>query len=87
MRVHAEGAGRIAENAARAQVARLVHVSAIGADPASPSAYAKSKAAGERAVLGGVPAATVLRPSVVFGPEDQFFNRFAAMAQDRRSCR
>ena len=55
-------------------------MSAIGADPRSPSAYARTKAAGEAAVRDAFPTATILRPSVVFGPEDQFFNRFAAMA-------
>ena len=59
----------------------MVHVSAIGADENSPSAYARSKAAGEKAVLAAVPSATILRPSVVFGPEDQFTNRFAALAR------
>ena len=58
----------------------FVHISAIGADPRSPSAYARTKAAGEAAVRDAFPTATILRPSVVFGPEDQFFNRFAAMA-------
>jgi NADH dehydrogenase len=80
-RVHAEGAGVVAEAAAAAGVGRLVHLSAIGADPASPSQYARSKAEGERLVRAGFPAATLLRPSVVFGPEDQFFNRIAALAQ------
>jgi NADH dehydrogenase len=80
-RVHAEGAGVVAEAAAAAGVGRLVHLSAIGADPASPSLYASSKAEGERVVRAGFPAATLLRPSVVFGPEDQFFNRIAALAQ------
>ena len=55
-------------------------MSAIGADPRSPSAYARTKAAGEAAARDAFPTATILRPSVVFGPEDQFFNRFAAMA-------
>ena len=76
---HAEGAGRIARLSAEAGVSRLVHVSAIGADPASPSQYGISKAAGEQAVRQGFPGATILRPSVVFGPEDPFFNRFAGM--------
>ncbi len=80
-RIHGEGAGIIAKAAAAAGVRRLVQVSAIGADAASPSLYARSKAAGEAAVLAALPQATILRPSVVFGPEDQFFNRFAAMAQ------
>jgi uncharacterized protein YbjT (DUF2867 family) len=80
-RVHADGAGRVARLAAAAGVERLVHVSAIGADPASPSAYGTSKAAGEEAVRVAFPDATILRPSIVFGPEDNFFNRFAAMAR------
>jgi NADH dehydrogenase len=80
-RVHAEGAGRVARLAAAAGVERLVHVSAIGADPGSPSAYGTSKAAGEQAVRAAFPDATILRPSIVFGPEDQFFNRFAALAR------
>jgi NADH dehydrogenase len=78
--VQANGAGAVA-NAAAAVGAAMVHVSAIGADESSPSRYARAKAAGEKAVLSAVPSATVLRPSVVFGPEDQFTNRFAAMAQ------
>ncbi len=61
--------------------ARLVHVSAIGADANSPSRYARSKAEGERRVLAAAPQATVMRPSIVFGPEDDFFNRFAALAR------
>ena len=65
----------------RAAGARMVHVSAIGADEKSPSAYARAKAAGEKAVLAAVPSATILRPSLMFGPEDQFTNRFAALAR------
>ncbi len=80
-RVQAEGAGRIGRLAAEAGVAKLVHISAIGADVASPSQYAKSKAAGEQAVRAAFPSATILRPSIVFGPEDAFFNRFAAIAR------
>src|SRR6185312_510215 len=80
-RIHADGAGRIARLAAAAGAERLVHVSAIGADAANPSRYGASKAAGEQAVLSAFPRATILRPSIVFGPEDQFFNRFAAMAR------
>jgi uncharacterized protein YbjT (DUF2867 family) len=79
--VHAVGAGLVAEAAASSRVSRLVHVSAIGADAASPSLYAKSKAAGEKAVRAAFPAASILRPSIVFGPEDEFFNRFATMAR------
>jgi NADH dehydrogenase len=79
--VQAEGAGRIALLAAEAGVSRLVHVSAIGADAEGPSLYARSKAEGERQVLAAFPGAVILRPSVLFGPEDQFFNRFAAMSR------
>jgi len=77
--VQAEGAQAVAL-AAKAAGARLVHVSAIGADENSPSHYARSKAAGERLVLAADGAATIMRPSIVFGPEDDFFNRFAALA-------
>jgi NADH dehydrogenase len=77
--VHAAGAEAVAA-AAKAAGARLVHVSAIGANPGSSSRYARSKAAGERLVLGIEPAAVVVRPSILFGPEDDFFNRFAALA-------
>jgi uncharacterized protein YbjT (DUF2867 family) len=58
-----------------------VQISAIGADAASDSAYARTKADGEAAVLAAFPGAVILRPSIIFGPEDQFFNRFAAMAR------
>ena len=80
MRVQAEGAGNVAHACAAAGVHRLIHVSALGASASSPSLYARSKAAGEAAVLAAFPAATVLRPSIVFGPDDAFFNRFASMA-------
>src|SRR3954453_11896818 len=73
--VHSLGAGTVAK-AAAAVDARMVHVSAIGADENSPSRYGRSKAAGEKAVLSAVPHATILRPSVMFGPEVQFTNRF-----------
>jgi NADH dehydrogenase len=79
--VHVAGARRIAEGARAAGVRSLVHVSAIGADPGSRSAYARTKAEGEAAVLKAVPEAIIVRPSIIFGAEDQFFNRFAAMAQ------
>jgi len=67
--------------AAAAHGARMIHVSAIGANENSASSYARSKAMGEQAVLAAMPTATVFRPSIVFGPEDDFFNRFAAMAR------
>lgn len=78
-RVQADGAAIIAEAAAAAGVRTLVHVSAIGADPRSPSRYGRSKGEGEAAVRRAFPAATILRPSIVFGREDQFTNRFAQM--------
>lgn len=78
--VHADGAGAIAAAAAAAGVSRFVQVSALGADKASPSVYARTKAAGETAVREAFPGAVILRPSVVFGPQDEFFNRFADMA-------
>jgi uncharacterized protein YbjT (DUF2867 family) len=78
--VHAEGAHAVAR-AAAAHDARLIHVSALGADPESTAAYARTKAAGEAAVLATVPDATIFRPSIMFGPEDDFFNRFASMAR------
>lgn len=78
--LQASGPGRIAAAAQAAGVTRLVHVSAIGADAQSPAAYASSKALGEAAVLAAFPTATILRPSIVIGPEDGFFNRFGAMA-------
>ena len=79
--VQAEGAARVARLAAAAGVAHLVHISAIGADEASDSRYAESKGEGEAAVLAAFPSAVILRPSVIFGNEDQFFNRFASMAR------
>jgi uncharacterized protein YbjT (DUF2867 family) len=79
--VHGELPGRIARVAAAAGVARLAQISAIGADPQSASAYARSKAAGEQAVREAFAQATIIRPSIVVGPEDDFFNRFAAMAR------
>jgi len=78
--VQSYGAQAVAK-AAAAQGARLVHMSAIGAHTASPSLYAQSKGAGEALVLEAKPDAVILRPSIVFGPEDDFFNRFAAMAR------
>jgi NADH dehydrogenase len=79
-RVHHTGPAVLARIARDAGVGRFVHISAIGAEPRSASAYARTKAAGEAAVRDAFPTVTILRPSVVFGPEDQFFNRFAAMA-------
>jgi uncharacterized protein YbjT (DUF2867 family) len=79
-RVHHTGPARLARLAREAGIGRFVHISAIGADPRSSSAYARTKAAGEAAVRDAFPTVTILRPSVVFGAEDQFFNRFAAMA-------
>jgi len=78
--VHHVGPAHLARLAREAGVARFVHLSAIGADPRSTSAYARTKAAGEQAVRDAFPTATILRPSVVFGREDQFFNRLAAVA-------
>ncbi len=80
-KVQAEGPGRVARLAAEAGISRMVHVSAIGADADSDSAYARTKAAGEAGVLAHQPDAVILRPSIVFGPEDGFFNRFASMAR------
>lgn len=74
------GARAVAE-AARAEGATLTHVSAIGSDKESPADYARTKARGEQAVLETMPDAVIFRPSIMFGPEDGFFNRFAAMAR------
>ena len=79
--VQHEGAERIARIAAAQGVTNMVQISAIGADKDSDSAYARSKALGEEAVLTHFPGAVILRPSIVFGPEDGFFNRFAGMAR------
>lgn len=79
--VQTEGAGRIARIAAEEGVARLVHISAIGADAAGESQYSRSKAEGEEAILASFPTAVILRPSIVFGTEDGFFNKFAGMAR------
>ena len=78
--VHTYGAEQVAQ-AASAHGARMVHVSAIGSDANSPSAYARSKADAERLVLAAQPSASIMRPSIMFGPEDDFFNRFAALAR------
>lgn len=79
--VQAEGAGRVARIAAEEGVGALVHISAIGADAGSDSDYARTKAEGEAAVLAAFPNAVILRPSIIFGTEDQFFNRFAGMTR------
>lgn len=79
--VQAQGARDVAEAVEKAGITRFVHVSAIGADTDSPSAYARTKAKGEAAVREFMPQAIIFRPSIVFGPEDDFFNRFAAMAR------
>lgn len=79
--LHDEGAGAIAAAARAAGADRLIHVSAIGADSEGSAHYARSKAAGEKAVLAAFEGATILRPSVIFGPDDQFLNRFALLAR------
>ncbi|MBC7905805.1 MAG: complex I NDUFA9 subunit family protein [Rhodospirillaceae bacterium] len=79
--VHRQGAANVAQAVKDAGITRFVHMSALGADKASPSAYARTKALGEDAVLAAVPGATIFRPSVVFGPDDDFFNRFARLAR------
>ncbi|MEM7750655.1 MAG: complex I NDUFA9 subunit family protein [Pseudomonadota bacterium] len=79
--LHVKGARAVAKAAKEAGVGRFIHVSAIGADPKSASNYARTKGLGDQAVLEEFPEAIILRPSIVFGPEDEFFNRFAAMAQ------
>ncbi|HXA24371.1 MAG TPA: complex I NDUFA9 subunit family protein [Acetobacteraceae bacterium] len=80
-RIHAEGASLVAKLSAGAGVARLVHISAIGANPNAASRYAASKGVGEAQVREAFPGATILRSSLVFGPEDHLFNRFAGMAR------
>mgnify|MGYP000468775029 CR=1 FL=1 len=80
-KVHNEGAALIAEVAAIAGVKKFVHLSAIGADTESVSKYARSKGAGEAAVLKAFPNASIVRPSVIFGPDDLFFNKFAGLAK------
>lgn len=79
--LHVKGPRNIAEAAADVGAGALVHLSAIGANPASASGYGRSKAEGEEAVNKAFPTATILRPSILFGPEDQFVNRFARMIQ------
>jgi uncharacterized protein YbjT (DUF2867 family) len=79
--IHVEGARCIAEIASKMGISRLLHMSALGANKDSPSRYASTKARGEEAVLSHFPQATLFRPSVIFGPEDAFLNRFAEMAR------
>jgi uncharacterized protein YbjT (DUF2867 family) len=79
-KVHAYGTEQVAL-AANAHGARMVHVSALGADENSPAAYARSKAAAEKLALAAQPQAVIMRPSILFGPEDDFFNRFATLAR------
>ena len=79
--VQAEGAARIARIAAAHGVTRMVHISAIGANSEADSAYSRTKAVGEAGVLEHLPNAIILRPSIIFGSEDQFFNRFAGMSR------
>ena len=79
--VHAEGAAAVAHAARQAGARRLVHISAIGADTESASHYARSKAEGEALALDAWSETVIVRPSILFGPEDSFFNRFAAMAR------
>ena len=79
--IHGQGAMQVARAAARAGVRRLVHISGIGADPGSESSYVRARATGERLVREAFPQATILRPSVMFGPEDAFFNSLAAVAR------
>lgn len=79
--VHVDGARYVAEACAKFGVSNLVHLSALGADASAEAQYARTKAEGEKAVFAAYPKATILRPSVVFGPEDGFFNKFASMSR------
>ncbi|MDX1540217.1 MAG: complex I NDUFA9 subunit family protein [Geminicoccaceae bacterium] len=79
--IHGQGARNVAVAATEAGVPRLVHVSGLGADPKSPSAYVRARATGERLVSEAFPAVTILRPSVIFGPGDAFFTRLASLAR------
>jgi NADH dehydrogenase len=79
--IHAEGAATVAAAAKAAGAGRFLHMSALGADKDSPSRYARSKADGEERVRAAFPEATIFRPSVIFGPEDEFYNMFGAMAR------
>ncbi len=78
--VHLKGAEAVAKATAAARIPRLVHMSALGADTKSNTSYARSKGRAEEAVLSAYPGAVIVRPSIIFGPEDEFFNRFASMA-------
>ncbi len=80
-RVHVEGAGKLAAAAKSAGATAFVHISAIGTDADGKSDYSRTKALGEQAVRAAFPKATIIRPSVVFGPEDNFTNRFASLAR------
>ena len=80
-RIHVDGAKNIAEAARDAGATALVHISAIGSDPDAESAYGRSKGEGERAVRAAFPKATIIRPSIVFGPEDDLTNRLAALSR------
>lgn len=79
--IHVDGAGKLAAAAKAAGASAFVHISAIGSDPESESEYGRTKGLGEQAVRSAFPRATIIRPSVAFGPEDNFTNRFAAMAR------
>jgi uncharacterized protein YbjT (DUF2867 family) len=79
--LHHHAAKTLAEHAAKAGVTRLLHMSALGVDKASTSAYARTKLAGEKAVFAAFPTATIIRPSVIFGAEDNFYNQFACMSR------
>jgi uncharacterized protein YbjT (DUF2867 family) len=79
--IHGHGAMHVARASAMAGVRRLVHISGLGADPASDSAYVRARGIGEDLVKEAFPGATILRPSIIFGPEDAFFNRLAALAR------
>ncbi len=80
-RIHVEGSANVARACSEQGVKKLIHMSAIGADKTSESDYARTKGEGEEAVLASYPNATIIRPSVVFGPEDSFFNKFAALSR------
>ncbi|MGZ9033187.1 MAG: complex I NDUFA9 subunit family protein, partial [Rhodospirillales bacterium] len=79
--IHGQGAMHVARASAMAGVGRLVHISGLGADPTSDSTYVRARGIGEDLVREAFPGATILRPSVIFGPEDAFFNRLAALAR------